>query len=103
MAETKATTTTKKQGAENTSRFLHQETQTIEGVEYTFQFPGTRRTQEILDESKNIAGVVVDAKYNELLMAEVIVSPQTDWDYWDKTKGYREVMQAADIFLGNQL
>lgn len=82
---------------------LHfEETETIEGVEYTFQFPGTRRTQQILDRSK-MTGVHSDEVFNDLLMKEVIVHPKTNWDYWDSHEGYREVMDKADRFLGKNL
>lgn len=73
-------------------------------IEYTFQFPGTRRAQEILDESKNGYGVVVDSVYYERIMKDVIVEPKgLDLDYWDEHEGYREVMNAADTFLGRLL
>ncbi|EAE3064583.1 TPA: hypothetical protein RD852_000743 [Listeria monocytogenes] len=73
-------------------------------TEYTFQFPGTRRAQEILDESKNGYGVVVDSVYYERIMREVIVEPNgLNLDYWDEHEGYREVMNAADNFLGRLL
>ncbi|WP_270995629.1 hypothetical protein [Listeria seeligeri] len=75
-----------------------------DNTEYTFQFPGTRRAQEILDESKNGYGVVVDSVYYERIMKDVIVEPKgLDLDYWDEHEGYREVMNAADTFLGRLL
>lgn len=87
---------------EGQSRLHYEETEVIEGVEYTFQFPGTRRTQQILDRAR-MTGVHSDEVFNELLMKEVIVNPKTDWDYWDAHKGYSEVMAAADRFLGKNL
>lgn len=89
---------------EKTTKFLKQEDYTHEGsgVKYTFQFPGTRRVQEILDESKGPNGIV-ETIYNDKLMNEVIASPQTNWDYWDENEGYREVLNAADRFLGTLL
>ncbi|EUJ24765.1 hypothetical protein PGRAN_02680 [Listeria grandensis FSL F6-0971] len=74
-----------------------------DGTEYTFQFPGTRAAQDIIDQSKNGYGVVVESAYNEALWKSVIVSPQgINWDYWDEmpNRGYRDVMNAADNFLG---
>lgn len=70
---------------------------------YTFQFPGVRRTQELIDEAKNVAGIVEDKKYNEALMKHVIVEPKVSWDYWDDHEGYRRVLEAADRFLGKLL
>jgi len=84
------------------SRLHYEEKEVIEGVEYTFQFHGTRRTQQILDRSR-ITGVHSDEIFYDFLMKEVIVHPKTDWDYWDTHKGYREVMNAADRFLGKNL
>ncbi|EEO3824289.1 hypothetical protein G5986_002672 [Listeria monocytogenes] len=75
-----------------------------DGTKYKFQFPGTRRAQEILDETKNGYGVVVDSVYYERIMKDVIVEPLgMDLDYWDEHEGYREVMNAADNFLGRLL
>lgn len=87
------------------AKFGKQETYTAEdGTEYTFQFPGVRRAQEILDESKNMVGVIMETSYNEKLFDEVIVKPHgIDWEYWNENDGYREVMAAADNFLGRML
>lgn len=84
-------------------KFGKSEKDTIAGIEYTFQFPGTKRAQQILDASKTFGGVFSDSAYNEALMKDVIVHPKTDWDYWDNHKGYREVMRKADTFLGRML
>lgn len=92
----------KKEEKELESRLLYEEKETVEGIEYTFQFPGTRRTQQILDRSR-MTGAFSDEVYNDFIMKEVIVFPKTDWDYWDTHKGYREVMNAADRFLGRNL
>jgi len=103
MAETKTkTTATATKVTENKNKFGKQETHTEAGVKYTFQFPGTRKTQEILDLAKS-PGFFSDKIYNEQLMEHVIVAPKTDFDYWDEHKGYREVMAAADRFLGELL
>jgi hypothetical protein len=71
--------------------------------EYTLQFPGIRKTEELFDEARNAVGILEQKKYNELLMKHVIVEPKTDWDYWDENEGYRRVMDAADTFLGELL
>lgn len=73
-----------------------------DGTEYTFQFPGTRKVQEMLDGAKT-RGSFSDTFYNEQIMEHVIVAPKTSWDYWDQHNGYREVTDAADRFLGSLL
>lgn len=104
MATAKTTATTKLEAVKE-SKFLKEEKYTCEasGTEFTFQFPGTKAVQEMLDESKNSFGNVVDTAYNEKLMEKIIVAPQVDWDYWDENNGYVEVMHAADKFLGGLL
>lgn len=85
------------------NKYGKQEKHTVADVEYTFQFPGVRKAQQILDNSKAIGGVFSDEAYNTQLMESVIVVPKTDWDYWDVAEGYREVMALADNFLGRML
>lgn len=109
MTETKTTTTkatakTKVAPAKESKlmkeeTFIHEET----GVSYVFQFPGTLAVQKLIDNSKNAFGNIVESTYNGLLMEQVIVSPQINWDYWDENNGYQEVMNAADRFLGGLL
>ena len=82
------------------NRFGKQETHEVKGIEYTFQFPGVRAAQEIVDVAKGPSGTFSDGRYNQQLMDMVIVSPKTDWDYWDEHEGYTEVMALADNFLG---
>ena len=89
--------------AENTNKFGKRGTHTEAGIEYAFQFPGTRKTQEILDIAKS-PGFFSDKLYNEQLMEHVIVNPSNiNYEYWDEHDGYREVMAAADRFLGGLL
>jgi hypothetical protein len=85
------------------SKFGLQETHTVEGVDYTFQFPGVKDTIELVDRSKNRFGNIVDSLYYQEIMNNVIVSPKVDWDHWDTNNGLREVMALADNFLGRQL
>ncbi|MGE7121801.1 hypothetical protein ACQKIC_16415 [Peribacillus sp. NPDC046944] len=88
---------------EQVSKFGKQEVQEIENIKYTFQFPGTKKTQEILDEAAK-GGNFSNTKYHEDIMEHVIVKPiGVNWDYWDEHEGYREVMALADNFLGRQL
>ena len=85
------------------NRFGKQEKHTVDGIEYTFQFPGVKRAQEIVDLSKMANGLHSDLLYNESLMKDVIVAPKTDWDYWDENEGYMEVLGKADRFLAEML
>lgn len=85
------------------NKYGKQEKITVADVEYTFQFPGVRKAQQILDSSKGMGGVFLDEPYHTQLMDSVIVKPKTDWDYWDEVEGYREVMSRADNFLGRLL
>lgn len=85
------------------NKFGKQEQVTVADIEYTLQFPGVRRAQQILDSSKGPAGIFYDEAYNTRLMDEVIVEPKVDWDYWDEHEGYGELMNAADTFLGRFL
>lgn len=85
------------------NRYGKQEKHNVEDVEYTFQFPGVRKAQQILDNSKALGGVFSDEAYNTQIMEHVIVNPKTNWDYWDEHGGYREVMALADNFLGRLL
>ncbi|MGE7621692.1 hypothetical protein ACQKMD_01195 [Viridibacillus sp. NPDC096237] len=95
-------TTTKPTPEEKVSKFGKQKTEEVEGVKYTLQFPGTLVVQEMLDYAKT-QGSFKQTLYSEQIMEHVIASPQTDWDYWDKNDGYREVMDLADSFLGGLL
>lgn len=83
-------------------KFGKQKKVTVAGVEYTLQFPGVRRAQQILDNSKT-SGVFRDDAYHTMLMDEIIVDPKIDWDYWDENEGYIELMGETDIFLGGLL
>lgn len=85
------------------SKFGLQEKHTVGGVEYVFQFPGVKSTIELLDRCKNRFNNVVNSDYYPEIMDNVIISPKTNWDYWDTHDGLMEVMALADNFLGRQL
>lgn len=104
MATAQTKVETEKKVVELKSKFGKQENFTAtDGTEYTFQFPGTRKVQEMLDTSK-VRGAVSDLLYNEQIMEHVIVQPLgVNWEYWDEHEGYREVTEAADNFLGSLL
>lgn len=96
------TDTTKSANTEKIT-FGTQEKHTVEGVEYTFQFPGVKATIELLDRCKNRFDNIVESAYYEEIMENVIVDPKVDWDYWEEHAGLREVMALADNFLGRAL
>lgn len=102
MAETKAKATENKE-EQKVSKFGKQHKHTAHGVQYIMQFPGTRRVQEILDNSM-VRGQINETIYNEQLMEDVIVQPSgLTFEYWDENDGYREVMKETDRFLGGLL
>lgn len=117
MAETKKNNATKKdveiaQASQNTPQEVKQPmkkfgTQEVyeatDGTKYKFQFPGVRKAQQIIDDSRNGYGLVVTGSYYEELWENVIMEPKVDWDYWEEHEGYQEVMSACDRFLGSLL
>lgn len=70
---------------------------------YTFFFPGIAKAEELIDNARMGNGAISTRAYNQQVMAQVIVEPKTDWDYWEEHEGYSEVMDAADSFLGKIL
>lgn len=68
---------------------------------YILQYPGLREAVKIRDRSKNQFGGLVEEKYYEELMKHVIVSPKTNWEYWEQHDGFSEVIGAANTFLTN--
>jgi len=60
-----------------------QKTVTIGGIEFTFQFPGVRKAIQMTDASKNRYGQLMSEPYYAQIMEHVIVSPRTNWDFWD--------------------
>lgn len=99
----KQQTETKKEEVTKLEKLGKQKKVTVQGVEYTLQFPGVRHAQKILDASQIRPGVYNDEIYNGLIMEDVIVEPKINWDYWDENLGYRELMREADRFLGEGL
>lgn len=69
------------------------------GVEYTLQHPGVRKALQIMDVSKGPNGILSEPLYGQL-MEHVIVSPRTNWDYWDQhVESMEGVMTEAFRFL----
>ncbi|OAH53900.1 hypothetical protein AWH48_11570 [Domibacillus aminovorans] len=79
----------------------------VEGIEYTLQHPGHREATRIQDRIQLPEGKVSTEKYYEELMKQVIVSPKTNWDYFDGNEakgiegheGFDELMKEAANFL----
>lgn len=85
------------------AKTFEQRTETINGTEYVFQFPGLRAANEISDRSKNQFGVVQQTKIQEELFNHVIVSPKVGWDYFEQEKpeDYAQVLKIAqEVFQG---
>ncbi|MED4977223.1 hypothetical protein NST70_13675 [Weizmannia sp. FSL K6-0777] len=74
---------------------------TIDGIEYTLQFPGVREVVRMRDRNKNNVGQLVEEKYYEDVMKNVIVDPKTNWDYWEEHDGFKEIMDEAATFLND--
>ena len=85
------------------NKFGKQEKHTVEDVEYTFQFPGTRAAQAILDNSKGPSNTFLTLLTTRNLWTQLLLHQKSNWDYWDEHEGYREVMALADNFLGRML
>lgn len=72
---------------------------TVEGVEYTLQFPGHREATRIQDRIQTETGGVSNEKFTEELFEHVIVDPKVSWDYFDENEGFEEVIKEAATFL----
>lgn len=84
-------------------KFGKQLTKTIQGVKYTFVFPGVKAAIEILDRSKNAYGVRLDSAFYQEIMDNVIGAPHVDYEFFETHDGFLEVMNEADRFLGSLL
>lgn len=79
-----------------------QMTQTIGGIEFTFQFPGVRKALQMVDTSKDRYGNLMSEAYYGQLMDHVIVNPRTTWEFWDENVAIlEEVMSVAMRFLNS--
>ncbi|QAS54623.1 hypothetical protein HLI_11665 [Halobacillus litoralis] len=74
-------------------------TVTIEGVEYTFQHPGSREQMRIQDRAVNENGVPSSEKIADELFKNIIVEPQVSFEYFDEHDGMEEVIQEGMTFL----
>lgn len=72
--------------------------------QYTFQFPGIRKINEMLDNSKMGNGVISNTIYWQELLDNVVIEPRRlDLDDFDTRPGLTEVMDAADTFCGKKM
>ena len=88
----------------NDSKF-YQYKETINNVEYVFQYPGKRRTLQIIDESSDEKGNILKEKLLDNILKAVIVSPYVDLDYFDDEEymdDYDRVTEVANIIFGGK-
>ena len=79
-----------------------QKTVTIGGIEFVFQFPGVRKALQMADASKDRYGNLLSEPYYSQIMEHVIVSPRTNWEFWDEHLDIMEdVFEEAFRFLHN--
>lgn len=69
---------------------------------YTFKWPGLLEYQRMLEVAKDANGNVMNSAMFELIM-ENVITPKTDWKYWDEHEGYNDVMLNAQAFLNRTL
>lgn len=72
---------------------------TVEGIDYTLQFPGHREATRIQDRIQTEGGGASNEKYMEELFKNVIVDPPVSWEYFDEHEGFDEVIKEASTFL----
>ncbi len=78
-----------------------QKTVEIEGVQYTFQHPGTREYARIQDKTLNENGVPSMEKMAEEVFKHVVVDPKVSFEYFDEHDGFDEVLKEAMTFLNS--
>lgn len=85
----------RKQMAEDMKFYQYKET--INNVEYVFQYPGKRRTLQIIDESTDEKGNILKEKLLDNILKTVIVSPYVDLDYFDKEENLDSYDRTTDV------
>ena len=88
----------------NDSKF-YQYKETIGNTEYVFQYPGKRRTIQIIDESTDEKGNILKEKLIDNILKTVIVSPYVDLDYFDEPENglaYDRVSEIANIIFSGK-
>lgn len=84
---------------------FYQYKETINSVEYVFQYPGKRRTLQIIDESTDEKGNILKEKLLDNILKAVIVSPYVDLDYFDEEENldsYERTTEIANIIFGGK-
>lgn len=76
-----------------------QKTVTVEGVDYTLKYPGSREATRIQDRAQNDQGVFSSEKWAEEMFKNVIVDPKVSFEYFDEHEGFDEVLKEASTFL----
>ena len=88
----------------NDSKF-YQYREVIENRESVFQYPGKRRTIQIIDESSDEKGNILKEKLLDNVLKTVIVSPYVDLDYFDEEENldsYDRVTEVANIIFSGK-
>lgn len=88
----------------NDSKF-YQYREVINSKEYVFQYPGKRRTLQIIDESSDEKGNILKEKLLDNILKSVVVSPYVDLDYFDEEENldsYDRVTEIANIIFGGK-
>lgn len=67
-------------------------------TDYKFKFPGLLSYYQIMENATGADGITRESLIYDGLMKDVI-SPKTDWKYWDTHAGYAEVMTSAREFV----
>ena len=84
---------------------FYQYKETINNKEYVFQYPGKRRTIQIIDESTDEKGNILKEKLIDNILKTVIVSPYVDLDYFDEPENelaYDRVSEIANIIFSGK-
>ena len=84
---------------------FYQYKETINNREYVFQYPGKRRTIQIIDESSDEKGNILKEKLLDNVLKTVIVSPYVDLDYFDEEENldsYDRVTEVANIIFSGK-
>lgn len=109
MTEAKKTTTTKKTAVKKFDRLGKNETWVYKdknGKEwkYQLQFPGIRKTYEMLDNAKMPNGNLSKSVLYDEYLANVVVEPSgLTLDDFDERPGVEELFDKLDTFLGSRL
>lgn len=84
---------------------FYQYTEEINGTTYVFQYPGKRRTLQIIDESSNEKGNILKEKLLDNVLKSVVVSPYVDLDSFDQEEymdDFDRVSEIANIIFGGK-